>query len=58
VEVPIEDVEEDGLEVAVHQYDDDLDAFAEECECEFNSCIRTLIVTDLTSSYDSPVRSN
>jgi len=58
VKVPIEDVEEDGLEVAVHQHDDDLDGFVEECECEFNSCIRTLTVTDLTSSYDSPVRSN
>jgi len=31
VEVPIEDVEEEenGLEVVMHQQDDDLDAFAE-----------------------------
>ena len=49
VEVPIEDVEE-GLEVAVHQHDDDSDASA---KCEFNGCIRTLTVTDLTPSYDT-----
>jgi len=51
MEVPIEDVEEEnGLEVVVHQQDDS-DASTE--ECEFNGCIRTLRVTDLTSSYYS-----
>jgi len=45
---PLKDVEEDGLEVTVHQHDDDSDASPE--ECEFNGCIRTL--TDLTPSYD------
>jgi len=52
VEVLIEDVEEKGLEVAMHQLDDDSDASAE--ECEFNGYIRTLAVTDLTLSYDRP----
>jgi len=50
LKVSIEDVEEEALEVAVYQQDDDSDASAE--ECEFNGCIRTLTVTDLTSSYD------
>jgi len=34
--------EEDGLEVVVHQQNDDSNASAE--ECEFNDCIRTLAV--------------
>ena len=47
MEVPIEY----GLEVAVQQHDDDdSDAFTE--ECEFNGYIRTLVVIDLTPSYD------
>ena len=50
VKVSIEDVEEDGLEVTVHQQDDDSDTSAE--EREFNDCIRTLAVSDLTPSYD------
>ena len=50
MEVPIEDAKEDGLEVAMHQQDDDSDTSNE--ECEFNGCIRTLGVTDLTLIYD------
>jgi len=34
----------------MHQQDDDSDASAE--ECEFDSCIRTLAMTNLTPSYD------
>ena len=49
VKVPIEDVEE-GLEVVVHHQDVDSDASAE--ACEFNSCIRTLIVMNLAPSED------
>jgi len=30
VEVPIEDIEEDDIEVVVHQQEDDSDAFVEE----------------------------
>ena len=44
MEVPIEDVEEDGLKV-VHQQNDDSYAFAE--DHKFNDCIRTL-ARDLT----------
>ena len=40
----------DGLEVAVRQHDDDSDASAE--GCEFNGCIGTLVVTELTPNYD------
>ena len=43
-------IEEDGLKVIVHQQNDDLDDSAK--ECEFNSCIRTLAITDLILSYD------
>ena len=50
MKIPIEDVKKDGLEVIVHQQDDDSDAFAE--DCEFNSCTKTLAVTGLTPSYD------
>ena len=50
MEVPIEDVEEDGLKVAVYQHDDDSDASAD--DREFNDCIRALAATDLTFSYD------
>ena len=50
MEVPIKDVEEDSLEVIVHKKDDDSDASAK--KCEFNGCIRTLAVTDLTLNYD------
>ena len=51
VEVLIEDTEEeDSLEVVVHRQDDYSDASVE--DCEFNGCIRTLTVTDLTLSYD------
>jgi len=49
VKVPIEDVEEDGLEVDMHQQDNNSDASNE--ECEFNGCIE-LAVTELTPSYD------
>ena len=31
VEVPIEEEKEDGLEVVVHQQDDNLDTSAEDC---------------------------
>ena len=49
MEVPIEDIEEeDGGEVTVHQQDDDSDASVE--EYEFNECIRTVEVTNLTPS--------
>ena len=50
VEVPIEDIEEkkDDREVVVHQQDDDSDASVE--EYEFNGCIRTVEVTNLSSS--------
>jgi len=51
VKIFIEDVQENGLEVTVHQQDDDSDVFGE--ECEFNGCIRTLAVTNLTPSEDS-----
>jgi len=50
VEVLIEDVEEDRLEVTVHQQDDDSDASVE--ECEFNGCVRVVGVTKLTPSVD------
>ena len=57
MKVTIKDVEEEenSLEVTVHQQDD-LDASAE--ECEFNGCIRTLAVTDLTPSYVISIRSS
>jgi len=45
-----EDGEENGLEVTVHQHDNDSDAFAE--DREFNGCIRTLAIIDLTPTYD------
>ena len=48
--VLIEDVKEDGLEVVVHQQDDDSDTSAD--NRKFNSSIRTLASTDLTLSYD------
>ena len=51
MEVLIEDIEkEDDVEVAVHQQDDDADAFAE--EYEFSGYIRTVRVTNLTPSVD------
>jgi len=51
VKVLIEDVEEeDDLKVIVHQQEDDSDASAE--ECEFNDCIRTVGVTNITPSVD------
>ena len=52
MKVLIEDIkeEEDGLELVVHRQDDDSDASAE--ECEFNGCIRTLAVTNLTPRED------
>ena len=51
MEVPIEDVEEEGdIKVVVHQQDDDSDASVE--EYEFNGCIRTVRETNLTSSLD------
>ena len=50
VEVHIEDVEEDGLEEIVQKQDDDSDTPVE--ECEFNGCIRTLTITNLTPCYD------
>ena len=47
MEVRIEDVEEkNGLEMIVHQQDNDSDASAK--ECEFNGCIRTVRVANLT----------
>jgi len=51
VKISIREVEEGhGLEVAMFQQDDDSNASAE--KYEFNGCIRTLTVTDLTLSYD------
>jgi len=50
VEVPIEDIEEDDVEVIVHQQDDDSDASVE--EYEFNGYIRTVKVMNLTPSVD------
>ena len=51
MKVLIEDVEtDDGLEVAVHQQDDDSDASAK--ACKINGYIRTLAVTNLTPSED------
>jgi len=50
IEAVKENVEEDGLEVIVHQQDNDSNASVE--ECKFNDCIRTLGVTHLTPSYD------
>ena len=51
MKVLIEDVEEeDDVTVAVYQQDDDSDASAR--ECEFNSCIRTVGVTNVTPSID------
>ena len=52
MKVPIEDIEEeeDAIEVIVHQQKDDSDASDE--ECEFNGCIRTVRVTNLTPSVD------
>ena len=51
MEVPIEDSEkEDGLEIVVHQQDDDLNASAE--DREFTGCTRNLTSTDLTPSND------
>jgi len=51
VEIPIEDIEEeDDVEVAVHQQDDDSDAFIE--EYEFNGCIRTVGAKNPTPSVD------
>jgi len=41
---------EDGLEVAVHQQDEDSNAFAEEYES--NGCIRTFTMTNVTPSED------
>ena len=46
MEFPIKEVEEDDLEVVVHQQDDDSSASAK--ESEFNGCIRTLRVTNQT----------
>ena len=50
MKVPIEDIEEeeDDVEVIVHQQDDDSDASIK--ECEFNGCIRTVEVMNLTPS--------
>ena len=45
MKVPIKNVKEDDLEVAVHQQDDDSNASAE--ESKFNGCIKTLRVTQL-----------
>ena len=50
VEIQIEDLEEDSLELVVHQQDDDSDASAK--EREFNGCIRTMKVTNLTPNAD------
>jgi len=51
VEVPIEDVEEEGdVKVTVHQQDDASDASVE--EYEFNGFIRTVGETNLTPSLD------
>ena len=52
VEVPTEECEqkEDGLEMVVHQQDNDLDASTE--NREFSGCIRTLPSTDLALSYN------
>ena len=52
MEVPIEDIEEEGddVEVIMHQQDDESDASAE--ECKFNSRIRTAKVMNLTPSVD------
>ena len=49
MKVLIENVEDD-LEVVVHQQSDDSNASAE--ECEFNDCIKTLAVTNITPSGD------
>jgi len=46
----LESVVEDDVEVVVHQQEDASDASAE--ECEFNDCIRTVRVTNLTPSVD------
>ena len=53
MEVLIEDAEEDGLEVTVHQQDDNSDASNE--ESEFNGCIRILAVTNLTPMKTEPI---
>ena len=50
MKVLIEDAKEDDVEVLVHQQDDDSDVFVE--EYGFNSCIRTMRVTNLTLSVD------
>ena len=50
MDVPIKDVEEDDLEVAVHRQDDDSNASAE--DHEFSGYIRTLASTDLSFSND------
>ena len=50
MEVHIEDVEEKDVEVIVHQQDDDSDASVE--ECEFNGCIRTVWLMNLTPSVE------
>jgi len=51
VEVPIEDIEEEGdVEVVVHQQDNDLDASVK--QYKFNGCIRTVGETNLTPSLD------
>jgi len=56
VEVPIEEDEqkENSIEVDVHQQDSD----ASVKDREFNGCIRSLILTDLTPTYDSSFRSS
>jgi len=58
VKVLIKDIEEeDDVEVTVHQQDDDSDASAE--ECEFNGCIRTVKVMNLTlKCRQSQIRSS
>ena len=48
MKVHIEDVEEDGLEEIVQKQDDDSDASVE--EYEFNGCIRTVEVMNLSPS--------
>ena len=52
MDVPIVNVKEKehGLEVVVHQQDDDSDASTE--ECKINGYIRTLTVANLTLSED------
>ena len=50
VKVSIEDIEDGDVEVVVHQQDDDSDVSVE--ECEFNNCIRTMAVMNLTPSVD------